>query len=217
MSVSGPPAPPGGGGTTGPGRPDGAARPFQPWRAAAVVVVAIVVGVAVLSRMGGGHNTASATTSTAPNHGPRAPTTTTSVAPGTTVPPATTTTTLPPNTVTVLVLNGGTTLHGALYFVTELHGYGYDTLAPNNAASQSVKLSEILVNKSADRANALAIAQLLKTSPSAVMTPTATNDVAVPVADRQLADVIVVVGADIQTQVPNGYTGPTTSSVSATT
>ena len=130
--------------------------------------------------------------------------------------PTTTTTTVAPSGVTVLVLNGGTTEHAALYFQTKLQDEGYDTLAPSDATTDNNKLTEVLVNKSAVEANALAMAKALSVSPSAVMAPTPQNDAAVPADDLRAADIIVVVGLDISAQVPQGYDGPTTTAPATT-
>lgn len=207
MSVSGPAAP---GGPTG-RRPAPRPRPFKPARAAAVIVLAAGVGVAVLSRMGGAHLAASTTSTTAPVV-TRSSTTTTATS--TTVPPSTTST-LAPAKVTVLVLNGGTVFHAALYFQTRLGAAGYDVRAPANATSETNKLTEVFVVDAAARDNAFAVAQLLKASPSSVMTPTATNDSAVPAGMLDAADLVVVVGADISGQVPPNF--ETTTTVAGTT
>lgn len=189
------------------------ARAFQPARAAAVILLAVGVGVAVLARMGGTHVVGATTTTT------RAPVTSTthpSTVTSTTV-PATTTTTLAPAKVTVLVLNGGTVYHAALYFQTKLSAAGYDTLAPNNATTSTNKLSQIFVVRPTARANAVAIAQLIKASPSSVMVPTSANDSAVPPSMLNAADLIVVVGADISAQVPAKFNVTTTTAATATT
>jgi LytR cell envelope-related transcriptional attenuator len=204
MSVAGPPSP---SGPVGPGRPPAPRRSFQPIRAAAVIFVSVGVGIAVLARMGGTPTTASTTTTTRPT---TSSVTTTTALTSTTV-PTTTTTTIAPHKVTVLVLNGGTTLHAALYFQTELSADGYDTLAPNNATTSALKLSEIFVVKPSAQANAAAIAGILKASPSSVLTPTAANDGAVPTSMINSADVIVVVGADISGQVPPHFETTTTA------
>jgi hypothetical protein len=110
--------------------------------------------------------------------------------------------------VTVLVLNGWTTSHGALYFQTKLSKHGYDTLAPNNAAVNTVKLSKILIAKgTAASTNAYQVAGIVGVGPAAVEKLTPANDSAVPPSMTQLADLIVLVGEDISGQVPAGYTG----------
>jgi hypothetical protein len=121
---------------------------------------------------------------------------------------STTTTTVPPSSVTILVLNGWTTPHGALYFQTKLSKHGYDTLAPNNAATNTVKLSEILICKgTAESTNAYQVAGIVGVGPAAVQKVTPENSTAVPAGMLQLADLIVLVGQDISGQVPAGYTG----------
>jgi LytR cell envelope-related transcriptional attenuator len=110
--------------------------------------------------------------------------------------------------VTVLVLNGWTTPHGALYFQTKLSKQGYDTLAPNNAATNTVKMSLILIAKgTAKSTNAYQVAGIVGVGPAAVQKLSSANDSAVPPSMTQLADIIVLVGEDISGQVPTGYTG----------
>jgi hypothetical protein len=167
------------------------------------VVVAIAIGVVVLVRMGGVPTHASSTSSS------RAAvvvttTTTTQLTSSSTV---STTTTVPARSVTVLVLNGYTTRHAALYFQKKLVGLGYDTRAPADAATSTDKTSQVFVVNASDLPNAQAVAQALGLSPSAVLTPTPANDSAIPPAYLHQADLIVVVGADISSEVPPGYKG----------
>jgi hypothetical protein len=176
-----------------------------------VVVLAVVVGVFVLARTGSAPTTVAthATTTSArttvpltkvtrPSGGVVTTSTATTVAP---------TTTLAPSKVTVLVLNGWTVRHAALFFQHKLAGAGYDTLAPTNATGEGSKTSQVLVVSPVDDANALAIASLLGLASSAVMTPTAANDTAVPPNLLHQADLVLVVGGDISNQVPAGYNG----------
>jgi hypothetical protein len=114
---------------------------------------------------------------------------------------------LPPSKVTVLVLNGWTTRHAALFFKHRLAGDGYDTLAPTNATTETNRDSRIFVVSPGDSANALAIAAFLGLPSSAVLTPTPANDSAVPVNLLHQADLVLVVGGDISKQVPPGYNG----------
>ena len=200
---SGDPGDPGGGG--GPPRPP---RTSQPIRAILVVVVVVAIGVLVLARMSTPGSTAATTSSgtstTTTVAGARTTTTSTTT---TTVPTSsTTTTTVPASSVTVLVLNGWTTPHAALYFQMKLSKEGYDTLAPNNAAINTVKTSEILIAKgTAKSTNAYQVAGIVGVGPAQVETLTATNSTAVPPSMLHLADLIVVVGQDISGQVPTGY------------
>jgi hypothetical protein len=175
-----------------------------------VVVLAVVVGVFVLARTGSAPTTVAThlpptsarttvpVTKVSQPSGVVTTSTTTTVAP---------TTTLPPSKVTVLVLNGWNVSHAALFFQHKLAGAGYDTLAPNNATTESNKTSQIFVVSPADNANGLAIASFLGLPSSAVMTPTASNDTAVPATLLHQADLVFVVGADISNQVPAGYKG----------
>jgi hypothetical protein len=177
-----------------------------------VVVVAVAIAVGVLVRMSPAHSSASPPGTTHP-----AAVTTTTVPAGTaTTTPAvistTTTTTaitVPPSTVTVLVLNGWTTEHAALYFQKKLAGDGYDTLAPNNALDETNTTTSVFVVTPADSATGTAIAEVLGVSDplTAVVAPSAINDSAIPASVLHQADIIVVVGGDISKQVPAGYTG----------
>lgn len=192
---------PGGGRPRGPGA-------AQPFRAVLVVVVAVLVGVGVLARMSPPHNTAAAagrvTTTVPRTTGTTSRPTTSST---TVLTSTTTTTTVPPASVVVLVLNGWTTAHAALYFQKKLAADGYDTKAPTNALSETNKTSTIFVVKPQDQANGLAIARSLGVPATAVIAPAPSNDSAVPASELNVADVIVLVGGDISTQVPPGYKG----------
>lgn len=197
---------------TSPRRPASGARPpmraVRPWRAAAVVLIGLAVGIAVLAR-GGAGSIPTAVTHQVRTTAAGAPRTTHHVV-RTTVPttvPTTTTTTLAPASVKVLVLNGWTTAHGALYFQTQLRNKGYDTLAPNDATSSDIKTSEVLYTAPHYKANALAIASEMAIPPSAVMVEASTNDSVVPPTLLPQASVVVVIGQDISNQVPAGYTG----------
>jgi hypothetical protein len=119
--------------------------------------------------------------------------------------------------VTLLVLNGWTKEHAALYFQTELAGFGYDTLAPTDAATNTNKYSEMFVVRSRYEGNAKVIAQSLGLSSSVVVAPRPANDSAVPSADLDSADLIFVVGEDISSRVPPGYSATTTAPAATTT
>ena len=181
----------------------------QPFRALAIVALAVVVAVVVLARMTtspakavAAHSpSATRTTIPATRAGPTTSTTTT------TVPATTTSTTLAPSSVTVAVLNGWTTAHGALYFQHQLAAQGYDTRAPANAISDTNKTSEVFFTSVAYRANALAIASFLKLPATSVLAPTTSNDVAVPPYYLSGTDIILLVGGDISGRVPAGYGG----------
>lgn len=208
MSTQFPPGEAGDGG--GPGGAPRPPRTSQPIRAVLVVVVVVAIGVLVLARMSTPRSTAATTssgtsTSTTATSAGTTSTTTTS----TTVPTSsTTTTTVAPSSVTVLVLNGWTTPHAALYFQTKLSKNGYDTLAPNNAATNTVKVTDIFIAKgTAKSTNAYQVAGIIGVGPSQVVKPTPANDAAIPPSMLSLADLIVVVGEDISHQVPAGYSG----------
>jgi hypothetical protein len=205
------PRPPAAPGPPGGGLPPRRPGAVQPLRAAAVIVVAVVVAVVVLARMG---QPTTAVASKRPSSSTRAPTTTTAPAASTSVPATstsaattTTTTTVAPSSVTVLVLNGWTTPHAALYFKNKLASFGYDTRAPANAISDTNTTSQVFVVQPAYRANALAIAAAVHLPASAVVAPNKVNDVAVPTADLTGTDIVLLVGKDISSQVPAGYTG----------
>jgi LytR cell envelope-related transcriptional attenuator len=107
------------------------------------------------------------------------------------------------------VLNGWTTPHGALYFQSKLSKAGYDTLAPNNAATDTVQLSKIYIAKGTPKStNAYQVAGIVGVGPAAVvLKPTPENAPAIPPSMLSLADLIVLVGKDISGQVPAGYSG----------
>ena len=120
----------------------------------------------------------------------------------------TTSTTAAPAGVTVLVLNGYTTYHAALYFKNQLAALGYDALAPNNAITDTNATSTIFVVAPAYRPNALALARSpLGLPASAVVSPAPTNDAAVPAALLHQADLILLVGGDLSRRVPAHYNG----------
>ncbi len=155
--------------------------------------------------MGGTHRSAAATTTA---HHPT--TTATTLAPPvvSSVATTTTSTTVPPTGVKVLVLNGYTKYHAALYFKNQLAALGYDTLAPMDAVTSTNLTSTLFVVNPADRDNALALARSpLGLPASAVVAPSPTNDSAVPPARLHLADLVLLVGADISGRVPARYNG----------
>jgi LytR cell envelope-related transcriptional attenuator len=217
MSTLGPPgAPnePGPGGTGGPPPPPPGRRNSQPLRAILIVVVAVAIAVVVLARMSPAKSTASPTQSTVSTTTTTtavvgSSTTSTTTSTSTTLPiSTTTTTTVPAASVTVLVLNGWTTPHAALYFQQKLAKHGYDTLAPENAATNTNKTTYVYVaNGTRQSTNAYQVAGIVGVGPAQVVVPNATNDAAIPPASLHQADLIVVVGEDISGQVPTGYAG----------
>ncbi len=213
MSIQGPPdgpgisAPPGNpGGSPPPARPGATSQPF---RAALVVVVAVAIAVGVLVRMSPAHSSSSppGTTHPAAVTTTTVPTGTATTSPAVVTTTSTTAVTAPPSSVTVLVLNGWTTRHAALYFQKKLAGDGYDTLAPNNALNETNATTSVFVVAPSDTATGTAIAELLGLSSSAVVTPSPTNDSAIPTTLLHQADIVVVVGGDVSKQVPVGYNG----------
>ena len=214
QSPIGPPNDPGPPGPPGASPPSRGRGTSQPLRAVLVVVVAIAIAVVVLARMGTPKSTASppqttpaagATTSTTQSTSATTSSSTTSTTVATS---STTTTTVAPSSVTVLVLNGWTTPHAALYFQKKLAAHSYDTLAPENAATNTNKLSQIFIaNGTAKSTNAYQIAGIVGVGPAAVVHPNATNSTAIPPASLHQADIIVLVGQDISGQVPTTYAG----------
>jgi len=213
VSIQGPPdgpgssAPPGNLGGSPPSARPGATS--QPFRAALVVVVAVAIAVGVLVRMSPAHSSSSppGTTHPAAVTTTTVPTGTATTSPAVVTTTSTTAVTAPPSSVTVLVLNGWTTRHAALYFQKKLAGDGYDTLAPNNALNETNATTSVFVVAPSDTATGTAIAELLGLTSSAVVTPSATNDSAIPTTLLHQADIVVVVGGDISKQVPVGYNG----------
>ncbi|HTW10790.1 MAG TPA: hypothetical protein VME46_25040 [Acidimicrobiales bacterium] len=182
-------------------------------RALLVLVVAAVVAVVVLARLAGGPAGSAATpttslqttTSTSAKTGPStvsSPTTTTTV-----VTPAATTTTIAPSHVLVLVLNGWTTYHAALYFKNQLSFYDYDLKVPEDAETDTNTRSLVFYTHAQYEPSATQIAKDLHLSPSAVVAPSPTNDGALTVSYIDSADVILLVGEDISGRVPSGYKG----------
>jgi len=178
---------------------------LRPLRAVAIVVLAVVVGLVVLARMS---SSPSSVAASRPTRTTRPVPTTAGVAKTTTTVPTTTPTTVAPTNVRVLVLNGYTKYHAALYYKNKLAALGYDTLAPMDAITSTNMTSTIFVITPSDRANALALARSpLGLPASDVVAPTLANDSAVPTARLHLADLILLVGADISSRVPAGYNG----------
>ena len=205
-SPAGGPAQPGG----GPPLPTGPGALLQPFRALAIVGVATAVAVVALARMNGvsppsGH--AVTTTTTTVTASTTQPLATTSSTTSTSAVQQTTSTRVSPVVVRVLVLNGWSTRHAALYFQKKLAGLGYDTLSPGNAVTADNKVSTLFVVTAADQPNALAVATQLGLPSSAVVSPSPSNDKAIPVVDLHKADLTLVVGADLSRQVPAGYNG----------
>lgn len=192
-------------------------RAIQPLRAVLVILLAVVVAVVVLARMGTSHGTAAITRPTSTPITSTSVPSSTATTTATTAPTLSTTTTVAPSSVTLLVLNGWTKEHAALYFETELNGFGYDTLAPTDAATDTNKHSALFVVHSAYESNALAIAESLGLSPSVVVAPKASNDSAIPAGDLSKADLVFVVGQDISGRVPPGYSTTTQPTITQPT
>jgi hypothetical protein len=174
-----------------------------------VLLVAVLVAVVVLARLGGTHTSAAPparATSTTVATGPSrtiASTSTTVVGTSTT-----TTTTIPTSSVLVLVLNGWTTMHAALYFKDKLATFGYDLRVPIDAVTDTNKTSQVYYVHPQYEATALAIAGDLDLPATDVVATTST-DAALTSTDIDSADVILLVGEDISGRVPAGYNGTT--------
>jgi hypothetical protein len=180
-------------------------------RAVLVLLVAALVAVVVLVRLGGAGtgvtpitpaSKVNSTTTTARVAAPTSTTTTTTV-----VGPSSTTTTIAPSHVLVLVLNGWTTRHAALYFKNRLAFFGYDLLVAADAANATNQTSTIFYVHAQYEPTALAIAGELDLPATDVLAPSSSNDSALVTANLNSADVIVLVGEDISGRVPAGYNG----------
>lgn len=164
-------------------------------RALVLLVVGIVVGVLCL-QVGG-----------RPPATP-APAAASSSTTTTTVPHRTTTTTTaarPNPAVKVLVVNGGTVNGAAAYFTNKLKADGWTTLTPTNVTPVS---ASAVYYATGQQASAGTVASDVGLSASAVH-PVAT---APTVPGATGADVILVVGPDLSSQVSSGSsTGSTTT------
>lgn len=165
-------------------------------RALVLLVVAVVVGVLCL-QVGGRPpatpapvaSSATTTTTTVPHH-------------------STTTTAARPNpAVKVLVANGGAVNGAAAYFTTKLKADGWTTLTPTNVTPVS---SSAVYYASGQQASAGTVASDVGLSASAVH-PVAT---APTVPGATGADVILVVGSDLSSQVSSGGTSTATTTTS---
>jgi hypothetical protein len=142
--------------------------------------------------------------------GAAAATTTTTTVPG----QATTTTTAPavrPSTaVKVLVANGGTVNGAAGYFTQKLKSDGWGTLTPTTATSQAS--SSVVYYAAGNSGPAKAIATALGLPDSDVQ-PLGSST---PVRSTAGADVVLVVGSDLATQVTTTASSTSSSTTSAT-
>jgi LytR cell envelope-related transcriptional attenuator len=165
-------------------------------RALLLLVVGVVVGVLCLQVGGRPPATPAPVASSA--------TTTT-----TTVPHHTTTTTAarPNPAVKVLVANGGAVTGAAAYFTNKLKADGWTTLTPTNLTPVS---SSAVYYASGQQASAGTVASDVGLSASAVH-PVAT---APTVSGATGADVILVVGPDLSSQVSSGGTTAATTTSS---
>jgi hypothetical protein len=170
-------------------------------RAFAVTAALVLVGLVTMARMEGGPArpaVAAAVVNT---------TTTTTVVTTTTTGVATTSSTIAPGTVAVAVLNGAGTAHGATYYQQKLAALGWKTLAPADAKLSNLPASQLFVVSAAYEQAAATLAHQLGLPDSDVVTPTSANDAAVPPSDLQQADLVLLIGMDLASQVPAGYSG----------
>lgn len=169
-------------------------------RALVLLVVAVVVGVLCL-QVGG-----------RPPATP-APVVSSSATTTTTVPHRTTTTTTAPRpnpAVKVLVANGGSVNGAAAYFTSKLKADGWTTLTPTNVTPVS---ASGVYYATGQQASAGSVASDVGLSASAVH-PVATGPT-VPGATG--ADVILVVGPDLSSQVSSGSTSGSSTGSTTTT
>lgn len=189
----------------------------QTGRAVILIVVAIVVAVVLLHHNKPAALTSSTTTRSASTTLPSSGTT---VAPtGTTAPtvPATTTpSTVPVADVKVLVLNGASFAQPyASQFTTKVKNAGYNTLAPNNAAS-TVHQSAIYVITRGMDAEGKALAATLGLPASAVKTNVPTGPPLSSATPGTGANLVLVVGPDLVSSASSGSASSTTSSPATT-
>lgn len=189
-----PPAPP-------PGRPEGApgGERISLGKALVLLVVAVVVGVVCL-QVGsrptvdtGNASAATTTTTTAPSR-----------------PTTTTTTTAPNPAVKVLVANGGAVNGAAGFFTAKLDAKGWSTLTPTNATPVT---ASAVYYATGQQQPAEAIATSLGLA-STVVKPLATST---PVEGVTGADVVVIVGPNLSSQVTSTTTTSTTTTTTAAT
>ena len=177
-------------------------------RAVLVLMAAVLVAVVVLARLGGTHTSGALpvhqTTTTVHKGAARTTTSTSTTVVGVST---TTSTTIPVASVVVLVLNGWTTEHAALFFKNRLATFGYDLRSPIDAATSDNKTSSVFYVHARYEPSALAIAGELSIPSADVVAPASTNDSALTTTDINSADVIVLVGENISGKVPVGYKG----------
>jgi hypothetical protein len=170
---------------TSPGRRGGREGDVRWGRALVLIAVLVVAGIVILSTTSSspkGHSAAAA-------H-PTTTTTTTAVAPTTTVP------VLPPTQVKVLVLNGANpTQPLAGEWTAKLKARGYVTEPPNNATI-TVPASEIYVVTPGYEAEAQELAAAVG-DPTITVKTSFDPSAPVPAADRETANLILVVGPDL--------------------
>jgi hypothetical protein len=169
-------------------------------KALALLVVAVVVGVLCLQV--GARPTVDTGASSS------GPTTTTTVPRPTTS--TTTTTTAPNASVKVVVANGGTVNGAAAFFTTKLHADGWSTLTPTNATPVT---ASAVYYAAGQQQPAEAIATKLGLA-STVVHPIATVTPAVGITG---ADVVLIVGPDLSSQVTSSSTTSTTAAGTTST
>jgi LytR cell envelope-related transcriptional attenuator len=165
---------------------------IQVGRAVALIVVVVVIAVILLRHNGGGSR---------PSLAPIATTSTTSpvsTTPSTTVATTVAATTVAPAQVKVVVLNGTTKAGAAGFFKTKLASKGYNVVLATDATASNI-LDSAVYYQPGYEAEAMTVAADLGIPASAVTALVPTDPV--PAAAAASANVIVVVGGNLATQV----------------
>lgn len=171
---------------------------MQTGRAVLLIAVVVVVAVVLLRHVG-------PSTTPSPTAAGRTTTTSTTTVKGggSTTTTSTTLAALPPGQVKVLVLNG--TLAGSLAGTTAKKlatSPGFSTLAPDNTTSK-VLTSTVYASSPQYLPSAEAIAAIYGIPSSAVVTPIPTT-APILASERDLANVVLIIGPDIAGQVTAG-------------
>jgi hypothetical protein len=189
------------GGDQGGGESHHDAPPVRVVRGVALVVVGVALGVILFHSVG--RAPAGSVASVAANPGAQTSTTT---------PPAPTTTAAarPPAQVKALVANGTKTSGAGGKASDTLRKAGYNVLAPTNTTAPAASSAVLFLPGFASEASAVATA--LGLAPTTVM-PVPTP---APVANSQIANVVIVIGPDLAGQGASAPAAPTTSTTTHT-
>jgi hypothetical protein len=189
------------GGDPGGGEPHHDASPVRVVRGVALVVVGVALGVILFHTVGRPQAGSVASVAASPAAPAAATTTTTSPA------PTTTAAARPPAEVKTLVANGTKTSGAGAKVSDTLRKAGYNVLAPTNTTTTAASSAVLFLPGFASEAAAVATALGL---PPANVMPVPTPS---PVANAQIANVVVVIGPDLAGQ---GAAAPSTSTTSTT-